>query len=92
MLLQALPETRRMTRLALGQVLAERSLLETCAALWDDFGNALQADDDERDKLHARGNAQVAEDQTAASGRTRGAGASTALGALAEYGSDEDEM
>ena len=40
---QGLPENFTKTRLALGQVLGERSLLETCAALWDEFAASLAA-------------------------------------------------
>lgn len=84
---QDLPRGHTKTRRALAQVLAERSVLDSCGALWADFRAALFSD---AGITIASSGAEHASRVSADARGALGVAGRTALGLLAEYASDED--
>lgn len=81
--LQALPPTHVRTRLALTQVLSERSMLESCAAAWAEFGSMLSGGRD------GDGEGEDADENTSV--RRHGSRLGRGLVAVAEYGSSDSD-
>lgn len=83
--LQALPPTHVRTRLALTQVLSERSMLESCAAAWAEFGSMLSGGRDG----DGEGEGEDTDENTSV--RRHGSRLGRGLVAVAEYGSSDSD-